>query len=110
MSNGFKVIDITFRNARSQSEIFKEMGEEEIEEGGVTIPVSKTPEQVINFYKNKIESTNNEKEKGIYETTIFFIEEYQRLNRLLTVMESNETKKDNEETDSTDTEVETDGD
>ena len=96
MSNGFKVIDITFRNARSQSEILKELGEEELKEKGVSIPVSRTPEQIINFYRDKIENTQNVLEKDVYRTTIFFIEEFQRIRKELIAKESKEIKEDDE--------------
>lgn len=74
--NGFRVEDITFRNARRQSEIENEIERDDTEDGGaVQAPVSLTPEQVKTFYLAKIEQTNNIREKKVYAQTIKWIDD-----------------------------------
>ena len=73
--NGFKVEDITFKHARKQSEILKEIEQEEPEEQEVKAPVSLTPEQVKDFYKKKIEVAKDSNEKRVYSQTIKWIDE-----------------------------------
>ena len=73
---GFRVEDITFNNARQQSEILKEgVIDEEVEKSKVEAPKSLTPEQVKTFYLKKIQNTNDEDEKRVYAKTIHWIDE-----------------------------------
>lgn len=79
--NGIRVEDITFRNARKQSEIEKEIEQENAENGVPSnvfsrVPNSLTPEQVTSFFQSKIESTNNVQEKKVYAQAISWIESY----------------------------------
>ena len=79
--NGIRVEDITFRGARKQSEIEKEIEQENAERGVESnvfskVPNSLTPEQVISFFQSKIEATNNVQEKRVYAQAISWIEMY----------------------------------
>ena len=73
---GFRVEDITFKKARRQSEIDKENGvvtpqnEDEVE-----APKSVTPEQLINYYEQCIEVTEDLQKKRVFSTTIRMIRE-----------------------------------
>lgn len=74
----FKVEDITFKNARRQSEIEREIALENGEfdkPDDVKPPVSMTPEQVKNFYLQKIKKTSDSNEKRVYAQTIMWIDE-----------------------------------
>lgn len=70
---GFPIYDITYKNARRQSEIENEIEREEPEEVSVKPPVSLTPEQVIGFYLSKIKATSDSNEKRVYSQTILWI-------------------------------------
>lgn len=76
--SNFRVEDITFKRARKQSEIDKELGittvmnEEEVE-----VPVSLTPEQIKSFYAKKIQATQDQAQKKVYAQTIRWIDELQ---------------------------------
>lgn len=73
-----RVEDITFRGARKQSEIDKELGlEPEESTKAITTPVSLTPEQVKSFYFNLIKNTQDNNEKKVYAQTIKWIDELQ---------------------------------
>lgn len=73
---GFRVEDITFHNARQQSEILKEgVIDEEVEKTKIEAPKSLTQEQIKTFYLKKIQSTNDEDEKRVYVKTIHWIDE-----------------------------------
>lgn len=85
-TKGFRVVDITFKNARKQSEILDELPEESVEDN-TTVPVSTTPEQIIKYYKSKIEGTRNAKERKVYEVTIQWIEERFALDKKCTELE-----------------------
>lgn len=89
--NGFRVEDITFRNARRQSEIENEI--EDYAEGGsndVKAPVSLTPEQVKGFYTSKIENTRDINEKKLYEVTIRWIDDMLETKKKLIALENKE--------------------
>lgn len=85
---GFRIDDITFRNARKQSEILKEISPEVIEEEEVKPPISITPEQVKNFYRQKIEVSRDSNEKRVYSQTIQWIDELASVKRQLIKLES----------------------
>ena len=89
--NGFRTEDITFRNARQQSEILKEMGDQnEGEEQSVQAPVSLTPEQVKAFYMLKITATTDSNEKRVYAQTIRWIDELLETKKKLFALEAKE--------------------
>lgn len=72
--------DITFKNARRQSEIINEMGDEDCESScaGAQVPVSLTPEQVIRFLSDKSRSSSRE-EARVYSRLIEWVSELQSL-------------------------------
>ena len=88
--NGFKVEDITFRNARLQSAILDEMEYEEIPEEEVKAPVSLTPEQVKQFYMSKIAVARDSNEKRVYAQTIKWIDELSETRKKLFALEAKE--------------------
>lgn len=89
--NGFRVEDITFKNARKQSEILKEMEQEEVlPEDNIQAPVSLTPEQVKAFYMLKIASTVDSNEKRLYAQTIRWIDELLDTKKKLFALEAKE--------------------
>lgn len=88
--NGFKVYDVTFKNARRQSEIENEIEKEEHEEVKVTPPVSMTPEQVKDFFKTKIKVVSDSNEKRVYSQTIRWIDELLATKKELTALKEKE--------------------
>lgn len=89
---GFRVEDITFKNARQQSAILAETDQIEPEAGELEVPVSLTPEQVKNFFEAKSEATHNGREKKLYKQTIKWIDEMlDTKKKLLAVEEKLET-------------------
>lgn len=89
--NGFRVEDITFKNARRQSEILKEMDREEVDENdGVVAPVSLTPEQIKDFYLQKISVARDSNEKRVYSQTIRWIDEMLDLRKKVFAYEAKE--------------------
>ena len=74
-----RVEDCTFKRARKQSEIDKELGVEKEEEKEVEVPVSLTPEQVKAFYLKKIQATQDQPTRRVYAQTIRWIDELQRV-------------------------------
>lgn len=86
--NGFRVEDVTFKNARRQSEIDKETDHSEVDSPNSSqIPVSLTPEQVKSFYRVRIANTSNMVEKAIYNRTIQWIDESIELKKQLIAIE-----------------------
>ena len=96
--NGFKVEDITFKHARKQSEILKEIEQEEPEEVEVKAPVSLTPEQVKDFYKQKIAVAKDSNEKRVYSQTIKWIDNLADTKKKLFALESKEVKENADRT------------
>lgn len=93
-TNGFRTEDITFRNARRQSEIDKEMPQDiESSEGEIQVPVSLTPEQVVSFYLLKIQIAKDSNEKRLYSQTISWIEELQKTKKELIALKNKEELK-----------------
>lgn len=89
--NGFRVEDITFKHARQQSEILKEIEHEEgVETPSVQAPVSLTPEQVKAFYMLKITATTDSNEKRVYAQTIRWIDELLDTKKKLFALEAKE--------------------
>lgn len=86
-----RVDDVTFRNGRKQSQILQEIAESRgvdvSEVGDISIPVSLTPEQVKNFYKEKSEAADNVQEKRIYNQTIQWIDEMLDLKKKVISLE-----------------------
>lgn len=96
--NGFKVEDVTFRGARLQSEILKEIEPEDIPEEEVKAPVSLTPEQVKAFYVSKIAVARDSNEKRVYAQTIKWIDELLETKKKLFILESKEVGEVKDET------------
>lgn len=87
---GFRVEDITFKNARRQCEIDNEIDNTEDEEGVVKAPISLTPEQVKDFYRTKISLCKDSNEKRLYSQTISWIDELSEVKKKLFALESKE--------------------
>ena len=87
---GFRVEDITFKNARRQCEIDNEIEREDIEQEEVKAPVSLTPEQVKEFYMNKIASAKDSNEKRVYAQTIRWVDKLIETKKKLFALESKE--------------------
>lgn len=96
--NGFKVEDVTFRNARRQCEIENEIEHTEFEEEEVKAPVSLTPEQVKQFYLDKIQVAKDSNEKRVYAQTIKWIDELLETKKKLFALEAKEVSEVKDET------------
>ena len=96
--NGFRVEDITFKNARRQCEIDNEIEREDIEQEEVKAPVSLTPEQVKEFYMLKIASSKDSNEKRVYAQTIRWIDELLDTKKKLFALEAKEVKENDDGT------------
>lgn len=82
----FESENVSFRNARKQSEVAKELAEERgISPEEVGVPVSVTPESVIKYFEEKAESSN-EQEKKIYLQSAKWIEELFEARRELKIL------------------------
>lgn len=88
--NGFRVEDITFKGARRQCEIDKEIDTVEEDEVEVKAPVSLTPEQVKMFYVAKIAVAKDSNEKRVYAQTIKWIDELIDTKKKLFALEAKE--------------------
>lgn len=95
---GFRVEDITFKNARRQCEIDKEIDNPEDEEGVVKAPISLTPEQIKDFYRMKISLSKDSNEKRVYSQTIDWIDELSEVKKKLFLLESKEVVENNDGT------------
>jgi len=97
--NGFKVEDVTFRNARRQSEIENEIErDEDTDTSDVQAPVSLTPEQVKAFYMLKIANAKDSNEKRVYAQTIRWIDELLAVKKKLLSIEAKEVGEVKDET------------
>ena len=96
--NGFRVEDITFKNARRQCEIDNEVEKSEETEDSVQAPVSLTPEQVKSFYMLKIASAKDSNEKRVYAQTIRWIDELLDTKKKLFALEAKEVKENDDGT------------
>ena len=96
--NGFRVEDITFKNARRQSQIDNEIEVEESIEEYVKAPVSLTPEQVKDFYTQKISVARDSNEKRVYAQTINWIDELLDTKKKLFALEAKEVSEVKDET------------
>lgn len=97
--NGFRVEDITFRNARKQSQIENEIEHTDGDYGSdVKAPVSLTPEQVKMFYTAKISNAKDSNEKRVYAQTIKWIDEMLETKKKLLALESKEVGEVKDET------------
>ena len=95
---GFRVEDVTFRNARQQSEILNEgVIDEEVEKSKVEAPKSLTPEQIKNFFLKKIQNTTDEGEKRVYAKTIHLVDELAETKKELVQYKLKEMKLQNSE-------------
>lgn len=88
--NGFRVEDITFKNARRQCEIENEIEKTEEEEGVVKAPISLTPEQVKDFLMMKISLSKDSNEKRVYSQMIKWIDELSEVKKKLFALEAKE--------------------
>lgn len=96
--NGFRVEDITFKGARRQSEIDKEIDTVVEDEVEVKAPVSLTPEQVKMFYVSKIAVAKDSNEKRVYAQTIKWIDELIDTKKKLFALEAKEVSEVKDET------------
>lgn len=96
--NGFRVEDITFKNARRQCEIDNEVEKSEETEDSIQAPVSLTPEQVKSFYILKIASAKDSNEKRVYAQTIRWIDELLDTKKKLFALEAKEVKENDDGT------------
>ena len=96
--NGFRVEDITFKNARRQCEIDNEVEKREETEDSIQAPVSLTPEQVKSFYMLKIASAKDSNEKRVYAQTIRWIDELLDTKKKLFALEAKEVKENDDGT------------
>ena len=96
--NGFRVEDITFKNARRQCEIDNEIEKSEEVEDSIQAPVSLTPEQVKSFYMLKIASAKDSNEKRVYAQTIRWIDELLDTKKKLFALEAKEVKENDDGT------------
>lgn len=96
--NGFRVEDITFKNARRQCEIDNEVDKSEETEDSIQAPVSLTPEQVKSFYMLKIASAKDSNEKRVYAQTIRWIDELLDTKKKLFALEAKEVKENDDGT------------
>lgn len=78
VSRRFEVEDITYKNARKQSEIDKELGVKIEEQPKIVAPVSLTPEQVKLFCTDNILATQDLPTKRVYTQIIKWIDELQK--------------------------------
>lgn len=96
--NGFRVEDITFKNARRQCEIDNDVEKSEETEDSIQAPVSLTPEQVKSFYMLKIASAKDSNEKRVYAQTIRWIDELLDTKKKLFALEAKEVKENDDGT------------
>ena len=96
--NGFRVEDITFKNARRQCAIDNEVEKSEETEDSIQAPVSLTPEQVKSFYMLKIASAKDSNEKRVYAQTIRWIDELLDTKKKLFAFEAKEVKENDDGT------------
>lgn len=99
-TRGFRTEDITFHNARRQSAVEEELRAENpelYEEDSVEVPISLTPEQVINFYKQKIDLATDSNEKRLYSQTIKWINELADAKKQILLLEAKTSKKSEDE-------------
>lgn len=86
-----RVEDVTFKGARQQSEVLKEIaerkGSDQSYAGNVQVPVSLTPESVKSFYEEKIAETNDDREKKVYKQTIRWIDDMLDTKKKLVALE-----------------------
>lgn len=100
-TKGFRVEDVTFKNARKQSEIRKEIEAERPDSvphsQDIKAPVSLTPEQVKNFLTQKIERASDSNEKRLYSQCICWIDKLfdieKKFNAIMKTKESFEKAK-----------------
>lgn len=90
-TGNFRVQDVTYKHARKQSEIDTELGitpTNSVDE--VEAPVSLTPEQLIKFYEDCINVTNDTHRRLAYGQTIKFIKELLETKTQLSVYQNRE--------------------
>lgn len=90
----FPVQDITFKHARRQSEVAREIAEERGEDlspEGVPVPVSLTPEQVKKFLTARCEVVSSN-ERRVYQQAIRWIDELLETRKKLILLESKQVR------------------
>lgn len=81
-TGNIKVEDITFKHARRQSEIEKEIEDYREENNRVIqVPISMTPEQLLKFYTESLNSTQDHNLKRVYRHTIMCLEDLARYRK-----------------------------
>lgn len=80
-TGNIRVQDITFKKARRQSEIEKELGIEVEKEESVEIPNSFTVEQMITYCQSVIEATKETRTKVYYGQMIRYLRELEELRK-----------------------------
>ena len=84
---GFRVEDVTFKNARRQSEIDSELEGEDLQVGDIQIPTSLTPEQVKEYFLLKSQNVS-EKESRVFLQAVKMIDELLETRKKLFNLES----------------------
>ena len=98
--NGFRVEDLTFKGARRQSEVAKEIEAErrannpDADTEDTTVPVSLTPEAVKTFYTSKANATVDMREKRIYLQTLKWIDEMLDLRKKYVALQLKQVNED----------------
>lgn len=84
ITGGFRTEDITFKGVRKQHEILKESPEAKVvDTSDVEVPVSLTPEQLIQYYLECIAGTPEQEKRRVFAKTIHLIEENKALKEEL---------------------------
>lgn len=92
--SGFRVEDITFKKARRQSEIDKELSVTRLKQDGVEAPVSLTLEQVMSYYKDVANNTEDEQTKKLFNQTVNWLQELQTLRQKLLMYTQKEEREE----------------
>lgn len=100
-TGNIRVEDVTFRKARNQSAVLKELaerrGRNNPSEANVSTPVSLTPESVKSFFKSKIEATSDIAEKRVYMQTVRWIDDMLAFRKELTALKLKEVVSDSDD-------------
>ena len=95
-TRGFRVEDITFKNARRQSEIFNELASENAQNDHIAtlppVPQSFTPEQITSYLNDVISNTEDHNTKRLFSMILKVVRENEDLK--------NQVRKLNQQVDS----------
>lgn len=98
--SGFRVEDVTFHNARKQSEIINELNYDTNEDNSeIEVPKSLTPEQVIKYFEECISVSSDIQLKRVYSHTIKWIKELEESRAKINSINSKESRKSKEVSD-----------